>query len=374
MNEQEFSTLEDFVFNTSFREWLLDNNSVHKLYWEKWIKEHPDKVQLLNYAKGIVYALTVKHRQLSETEIEDEIRGIMQKTSANTTASEMKSDSSPANRQLEPFFKKLAIAAAVTAVTVLSVFYLGLRNRKENIKAGVYKQSVTSTASNIEEENNSNSVRLVKLPDGSELQLYPQSKLVYSPDSFSKKRDVQLTGEAFVDVKKNTSIPFVVYTKDLVLKVLGTSFIVKAYPFEEKATVSVRTGKVSVYRKENFSNKTALANTLDGLILIPNQQVIYDVPKNQLRKTIIDKPVVLSAELPQTFIFNSTPLKEVFKTMQNAYGITIIYDESVINSCSLSASMGDESFYQKLELICKAVNASYESIDGMIYIWSAGCN
>ena len=84
--------------------------------------------------------------------------------------------------------------------------------------------------------------------------------------------------------------------------------------------------------------------------------------------------MALSDSLPKKFEFNSTPLKDVFKTLQNTYGINIIYDESVINSCSLSASMGDENFYEKLELICKAINGSYESIDGTIFISSTGCN
>jgi hypothetical protein len=51
-----------------------------------------------------------------------------------------------------------------------------------------------------------------------------------------------------------------------------------------------------------------------------------------------------------------------------------MYDEAAINSCSLSASMGSENFYEKLELICKTIEASYESIDGTIFITAHGCN
>jgi hypothetical protein len=36
--------------------------------------------------------------------------------------------------------------------------------------------------------------------------------------------------------------------------------------------------------------------------------------------------------------------------------------------------MGNENFYEKLELICKAIDATYESIDGTIFISSQGCN
>jgi hypothetical protein len=374
MHEQEFSTLEDFVFNSSFREWLLDNNSEHKLYWEKWIKDHPDKVQLLNYAKGIVYALTVNHRQLSETEIENEIKAIMKKTSSLPAAKGTRMDNPPENEHLTRVFKKLAMAATVIGIAILSVIYLEHRTPTQGQQVAVDRKPTPNASSQVEVNNGSDTIHLVRLPDGSNVRLYPKSTIVYSSNSFGKKRELQLTGEAFFDVRKNSSLPFVVYTKNLVTKVLGTTFYVKAYPLDNRASVSVRTGKVSVYRKENFSDKTTLANTLDGLIVIPNQQVIYDVANNQLRKTIIEEPVVLVPDVPQTFVFNSTPLKEVFKTLQNAYGITIIYDESVINSCSLSASMGEESFYEKLQLICKAINATYESIDGTIYISSQSCH
>jgi ferric-dicitrate binding protein FerR (iron transport regulator) len=159
----------------------------------------------------------------------------------------------------------------------------------------------------------------------------------------------------------------------MITKVLGTSFTVKAYAAEKKASVLVRTGKVSVYKKENFSEKNAVANKLDGVIVTPNQQVVYDFLSNQLSKTIIDKPVVLN-NVQNEFAFNATPLKKVFDVLQSSYGIVIMYDESVINSCSLSAIMGNESFYEKLELICKAIGATYESIDGTIFISAHGCN
>jgi len=374
MQQEPFSSIEDFIFNATFRSWLLDNNSVHKEYWENWIIENPDKVPVLNYAKAIVYALTVNHKQISEAEIENEIKLIIRKTDAAKHVEEKAKESPSLKRSMKPAYKKFAMAASVIGISVLSIIYFKSKSPKQTSQADFYQLPSVNSSSIIEQSNNSDSIQLVTLFDGSMVQLHPKSKLSFSHGSFSKKREVYLTGEAFFDVKKNPSVPFVVYTKDLVTKVLGTTFNVEAYPHENKASVKVRTGRVSVYRKENFSDKNTVANKLDGLIVIPNQQVVYDVVNHQLRKTIIDEPVVLAANPRGTFVFNSTPLKEVFKRLQHTYGITIIYDESVISSCSLSASMGDENFYEKLELICKAINASYESIDGTIFISSQGCS
>ena len=55
------------------------------------------------------------------------------------------------------------------------------------------------------------------------------------------------------------------------------------------------------------------------------------------------------------------------------YGITILYDEESISGCSLSVTMGNEPFYEKLNIICKAIGATYESIDGQIVVTTRGC-
>ena len=370
MQEQEFSSIEDFVFNSSFRDWLLKNNADHKAYWEKYIKEHPEKVQLLNYAKAIVYALTVTHKQLSGQEIEHEIQSILSKSNSRESSREGLQTTRTLPKPRKYFYTKLAVAAMIIGFGIFSIIYIAGTSPKNNHRPDLTERQTSKASHFITKQiNHSDTVQSITLFDGSNVQLHPKSRLGISATSFGEKREVYISGEAFFNIQKNPSVPFVVYTENLITKVLGTSFNVKAYPFEKKATVQVRTGKVSVYKKENFSDKNSVAKILDGLIVIPNQQVVYDFVNNQLRKTIIEQPVVL-AETPADFVFNSTPLKEVFKILQNTYGIAIIYDESIIDSCSFSASMGNESFYEKLELICKAINASYESIDGTIFISS----
>lgn len=373
MKEQEFCSVEDFVFNSSFREWLLENDSAHKAYWENWIKKNPEKLQLLNYAKGIVYALTVKHKQLSEADVDDEIQFILSKISHAPVGGQV-APAAQVGRKKIFTFQRLLIAAGFIGVIFFAVYFLNKQVPNEKTRAGIYQMPATNAASMVEQVNNSDTIQLVSLQDGSIVQLFAKSKLIFSKNTFEEKREVHLEGEAFFEVKKNNPVPFVVYTKDLVAKVLGTSFNIKAYPFENNTSVLVRTGMVSVYRMEDFSGKTDISSKSDGLMVIPNQQVIYDVERGLLRKAIVDEPVMLNNEMRKTFVFNATPLKDVIKTMQNIYGIMIIYDESVMHSCSLSATMGAENFFEKLDLICKAINASYESIDGNIIISSRGCN
>src|SRR5687768_522091 len=121
MHQEPFSSIEDFVFNPTFRNWLLDNNSIYKGYWENWMVENPDKVPVLNYAKAIVYALTMNHKQFSEKEIENEIKSIMRKTSSVKPVEEKARNYSGVQKSARPLYKKLAIAAAVIGISFFLV-------------------------------------------------------------------------------------------------------------------------------------------------------------------------------------------------------------------------------------------------------------
>ena len=73
--------------------------------------------------------------------------------------------------------------------------------------------------------------------------------------------------------------------------------------------------------------------------------------------------------------YEEEPIEAVFKQLSTSYQINIVYDSELLKKCTISttANFRNESFYQKLDLICKAIGASYEIIDGQIIIQSNGC-
>jgi len=380
MTEHAFNSIEDFVFDPSFRDWVLRNEGAHKAAWEEWMTKHPGKLAVMNHARSIVYALSADHSQLSEQDIDQEIRNILQKAKTATYPLRLDEDVE-ATREFSK--KKIArhskysawlggVAAAI--VITVGIFYYYNPGNKRVVQEAFHPQDKGGDpVTTIEKINTSDTTMVVLLPDQSRVELSAGSALTYNAGSFTNKREVRLRGEAFFNVTKMPSVPFLVYTNNMVTKVLGTSFRVKEFPGDKKASVWVKTGKVSVYKQQTFSTSDAASKQLDGVIVIPNQQVTYDLSTMQLTKNIIDKPVLLEKTGDEIFSFHSTPLKEVFATLEHAYGIQVLYDETMISSCSLSANMGNESFYEKLDLICRTINASYESIDGSIFITSHGC-
>src|SRR5690606_20377981 len=93
--------------------------------------------------------------------------------------------------------------------------------------------------------NMRSSALLVALSDGSKVVLNPGSTVSFTPVFASGVREVSLEGEAFFDVAKDSLSPFVVKTSQLVTRVLGTSFTVKANKGGENIIVTVRTGRVA---------------------------------------------------------------------------------------------------------------------------------
>jgi ferric-dicitrate binding protein FerR (iron transport regulator) len=222
--------------------------------------------------------------------------------------------------------------------------------------------------------NTSETIAHQTLSDGSAVSLQPNSSIEF-PEVFSKiNREVQLTGEAFFDVSKDKLRPFVITTGDVTIKVLGTSFNVKAYENEEEITVAVKTGKVMVSSKVKSSPNPQSAKTNDEIILTPNQEVVYSTISENFLKKLAEKPVIILAQ-PTLFemSYDGTPVTKIFEVLEENYGIEIKYDQDILNGCSLTTTMAEEGFFERIEIICKAIDAQYEIIDSKVVVTSDGC-
>lgn len=351
--------VEDFLLDESFIEWVLNNTEKDAIFWNAWIAAHPNSVPVVNLAKKTLLALYIKPaRQLNDEEVDQMIGRLHEKTSSGNHAYRFISN---------PLFS-YPIAAVLAIGLVMGVLF--------------YKGSVTtaslpvvnSTAAVYQIKNHvNNSTRgiLIKLADGSSVILKPGSKLSYPIAFTGKTRAVTLDGEAFFEIHKDAKHPFYVYSGDLITRVVGTSFTVKASNANKAYQVIVNTGKVLV-------TKTHVASTNlkdKSIYLIPNQQLVYDKLHTDLLKENLAKPLLLSADVSKDFFnFNDTPLSKVIANIERAYNVSVIYNEKDIGGCPLTASMADEHLLEKLDLIGKALNISYYINEGQIVLQGKGCN
>lgn len=263
---------------------------------------------------------------------------------------------------------RLAIAASVL-LCILSYFFVAHEPH-------VDQQSVSLQAKNSVKwkvvPNSGDTPQVIMLPDGSKVTLEPQSQLKFSALFDEIERAVTLDGEAFFEVAHNKERPFLVRTNNLITKVLGTSFSVKAFRGEKDVVVSVKTGKVTVYINQNARSDSP---ENPEVILTPNQKIVYDKRNNKLSKSIVDFPqVILPEEEVKRMRFEAAPVTDIFEAIEKIYGVDLVFDADKFSGCSLTSVISDGDLYKRLDIICKAIGATYSLNENQIVIDGPGCN
>lgn len=152
--------------------------------------------------------------------------------------------------------------------------------------------------------------RAVDLPDGSRVILNAGSTLHY-PAAFSDDlRKVEMDGEAFFEVKPDKTKPFVIHTADADVRVLGTSFNVRAYTADEQVAVCVKTGKVEVAVAEGTMR------------LLPDEEIVLDKASREISKRR-ESAEKVTVWLKGGLYFNRTPIRSVIHQLERIYNCRI---------------------------------------------------
>jgi hypothetical protein len=169
-----------------------------------------------------------------------------------------------------------------------------------------------------------------------------------------------------------------VYYNNLVTHVLGTSFNIKPDSRNKQVEVLVVTGKVQVY--ENRNEGTGKTPKTNGVILTPNQKVIYKEEERQFTATLVNDPIPLPQD-PQkptpvatTFNFEEAPLLQVFQLLEKMYGIEIVVENDRLYNCLFTGNITPHGLFTKLDIVCGSINASYQVVGTRILVRGKGCN
>ncbi|MBD2753037.1 FecR family protein [Spirosoma validum] len=365
-------TADDFLLDESFRQWTTGTSPTATEFWEQWLIQNSDRVDVVRQAQELVRALDEYYRdKATDDRIASELQQLMERAVERR-------DAEPSTPVVS-LFQRLSwgrwAAAAVLVITV-GVGVWQYVNVGHKAQSPSYAQLTKSAPIPLQEKiNTSHEDATILLGDGSLVTLRPKSRLSYPRKFTGATRTVYLNGEAFFDVVKNPAQPFLIYASQMVTKVLGTSFLVRAFESEKSITVTVRTGRVSVYKQQDFETaQRSGSRRIQGVILTPNQQITLNLEDNRLMKALVEKPVALTpSSAIQEQNFDDAPVARVFSAIEHTYGVKIHYNEKDLSACLVNLTFRNESMLEQLDVVCQTIGATYEVLDGQVVITSKGC-
>jgi transmembrane sensor len=270
------------------------------------------------------------------------------------------------------FISKWMVAAAIVILAAAGLYFL---LPVEKAADNQYTFAALIPDSMVAKTNNSGKPEIFQLSDGTSVTMQPGSSLHYARHFAADKREVFLEGEAFFRVSKNPGKPFLVYYNNIVTKVLGTSFNINTNASTGNIEVAVKTGRVQVFENE----KLLSGSRNKAVIITPNQKAVYKTLDRVFETLLIEvpQPIVVDEKeepLPVPFVYHEEKMLEVFKLIENNYGIEIVVENSNINNCEFTGDVSKQDLYTKLKIICLTMNATYEINGTKILIKGKGCN
>lgn len=361
-----YKKIEDFLADESFKQWVREGKEREN--WEEWTVENPQRAKLVAEARLWVLATRVPEPTIADAEITAALQSSREK---------IKSIEKDTPAPSIPLWRR-AGWRSIAAVLVLGLA-LGWLFKRQTLTQHTltYTELINRDAEGlIEQTNNSNKPQLITLSDGSSVLLQPKSKLSYPKSFEGNERNVYLSGEGFFEISKNPKKPFFVFANEIVTKVIGTSFRIKAYTDQPNVEVVVRTGKVNV-----SSNQTLAQPTVASVQLLPNQAIRFVRKQLAFEKiTDISQEKLIAKTSPAieqlSFEFADVPVAQILKTIEQAYLVEIDYPQEALKDCYLTTSLSDQPLPEKLKILCESLGnmTRYEMNGNQITILSEGCN
>lgn len=189
------------------------------------------------------------------------------------------------------------------------------------------------------------------LPDGSKVWLNSGSTLRFPTIFIGSERIVELKGEAYFDIVKNSKMPFLVRTNNAMnIKVLGTQFNVMAYDDERNINTTLIEGSVEVLKGT------------DNTILKPGQEAILNRGSGNIK--------VASADLEQAiawkngyFIFYNENIESIMRKVSRWYNVEVVYQGNLSNKDFVGTISRKKNVSELLKML-ELTGAVHFSIDG----------
>jgi len=357
LNKEE--KLRALLLDNRFVDWINNPDSPYAGFWLQWTGESAENAELADAARE--FLMELRSAELAGETVTEETEVDRMWESIGGTIAERPTREGQPRRIIRKGYWMAAAAITGMLLFIGVTFFSESRHQLASVKKKTGQFSATGGISpEVVRYNGSEGGELVFLPDGSKVTLAKGTRISYNRLMNGKNREVTVSGEAFFDVVKNPVKPFYIYTRNMVVKVLGTSFRVTASGGKE--SVAVKTGKVSVFLKGQDLEQSG------ATILLPKQVCTYSKSTGSLiMDTAADRSKIEMEVIAKNgYDFEDAPIDTVFRTLEKMYAIPVHYERSAFFNSFITISLGSESLEEQLQVITRTIGATFSiSNDGI---------
>lgn len=311
-----YAGVEDLLSDESFLLWYFRTDAAAIRQWELWISVHPDNKARAEQAIGFLQSVRLDENSISSGQITQAESRLLEKIREveYRLATEKKINMSPRRWWM----------AAASVILLAGGFY--------SVHQLLTKSPELRTAYGEVREN--------RLPDGTDVVVNADSKLIYSTGwKDGKDREVWLKGEAFFHVSKTPlKSRFIVHTDHFDIIVTGTQFNVVNR--QGKTNIMLKEGSVTLHTEEGKELK-----------MVPGDFVEYH--STQLEKKQVKNDSLL-AWREHKLLFDNTPVRELVQIIREHYGITVQLAGDRIGDKTISGILPNDN----LEVLLQALEAT----------------
>lgn len=212
------------------------------------------------------------------------------------------------------------------------------------------------------------------LPDGTEVWLNGNSKLVYNNDFNETHRNVILTGEAYFKAAQNSNMPFIIQANGLKVKVLGTVFCIRSYPDETNVETMLVSGAIEVTLDDQPGNTIQLK---------PGQKLSVRSHMQEQENKTATTPLLLLSTMRQTpndssladvawiedkLVFDGDAFDKVVSKIEKWYNVAIVVENQNLYSSSFTGMFTGKPLATVLNTLQATGKLTYNRVNDTVYV------
>jgi ferric-dicitrate binding protein FerR (iron transport regulator) len=338
MKYQDYS-VEDFVMDEDFQQWVLSSGTASNDFWTNWLLNNPDKQEMITEARQIILSVGFKKEFPTKQDYNQVWENIEQaRRNLNSKTTPLRKNSS---------WKWYGVAASITAILMLGMALLYF---------------IASSGKTTTYANEFGQTRSITLPDSSVVVLNANSTLSYSKNWDEQPvREVWLDGEAYFRVRKNKVRSdyqkFIVHVGQLQVEVLGTEFNVSKYKSTTQVVLS--SGKVKL-QQDNLEEAKSI-------IMQPGELVeLSDTVRHFIKKTV--NPKLYSAWTEHKWILEHTSLAQVAEKIEATFGVHVSIRDKELSQTKVVGVVPTRNLDTLLKVLSVTLDVNISSKEDTIVI------